>query len=263
MIIDFHTHAFPDSLAPKAMSLLLKSAEGKLSACHDGTISGLIKNMDAWNIDYSVLAPIVTKPSQTQSLNHWAANLDTKRIIPFGSFHPHSEDCKKDIDYIASLGLRGIKLHTEYQNFALLSPHMLKAYEYALSKGLILLFHAGEDDGKEPPYKALPKDFAQLARLFPNEKIVVAHLGSYRLWEDVYNHLAGEKIYLDTSMGFNYYSKQTFLNIVEKHGYEKILFASDSPWSKADDEINSLKNCSLLEEQKSAILGKNAAKLLF
>ncbi len=262
MIIDFHTHVFPDYLAPKAISILLKKGDGRLSACHDGTVDGLLQNMDAWKIDYSVIVPIVTKPSQTLTLNKWAANIESPKIIPFGSFYPHTDDFKSDINYILSLGLKGIKLHTEYQDFHLLDLKMLKAYEYALSKGLILLFHAGEDDGMPPPYKSSPKQFAQLADIFPNEKIVVAHLGGYREWDEVYEHLAGKPLYLDTCMGFNHFTTEQFTKIVEKHGTDKILFASDAPWSKALEEMESLRKTPLSENEKSMILGTNAKKLL-
>ncbi len=262
MIIDFHTHVFPDFLAPKAISILLKKGDGKLTACHNGTVDGLLQNMAAWNIDYSVIAPIVTKPSQTLTLNEWAAKIESPKIIPFGSFYPHTDDFKSDIDHIVNFNLKGIKLHTEYQDFHLLDSKMLKAYEYALSKGLVLLFHSGQDDGMPPPYKSSPKQFADLADIFPNEKIVVAHLGGYREWDEVYEHLAGKPLYLDTCMGFSHFTTEQFLKIVEKHGAGKILFASDAPWSKANEEIESLKKTKLSNEEKSMILGSNAKKLL-
>ncbi len=262
MIIDFHTHAFPDFLAPKAMSILTHIGDGKLEACHDGTISGLVKNMDDWGIDYSVLAPIVTKASQTISLNEWAANINNKRIIPLGSMFPHTEDYKKDIDYIADLGLHGIKLHTEYQNFHLLDSTMMKAYEYALKKGLLLLFHAGEDDGMPPPYKSSPEKFAKLADEFAGERIVIAHLGSYKQWDEVYDLLAGKDVYFDTAMGFCKFPVEKFEKIVRKHGAEKILFASDAPWSCANEELKALYETSLTLDEKALIAGKNAQKLL-
>ncbi len=276
MIIDIHTHAFPDYLAPKAMSILKKQGEGKLFACHDGTIQGLKENMIKWNITHSVLVPIVTKQSQTKSLNEWAKSqieADDNKIIPFGSFFPHSDDYKRDIDFICELGLLGIKLHPEYQNFHLLDEKMIQAYEYALSKGLHIIFHAGEDDGLPPPYKSKPQDFAYLADLFDSQtrtnnnfgKIIVAHLGGYRQWNLVYKHLAGKNVYFDTCMGFNTltgFSKEVFLKILERHGADKILFGSDSPWSVAYEELKTLDALPITEEEKSLIKGKNAAKLL-
>jgi predicted TIM-barrel fold metal-dependent hydrolase len=69
-------------------------------------------------------------------------------------------------------------------------------------------------------------------------------------------------MYLDTSMGFSYYPHEQFLRIVKAHGADKILFGSDSPWSKAGEEIAALQSLPLSEEEKAKILYKNAEKLL-
>lgn len=262
MIIDFHTHIFPDSLAPRALDVLCKNIQNSIEPCHDGTEAGLIKNMKKWNIDYCVALPIVTKPSQTQTLNEWAASLNPSYIIPFGSVFPHSPTIKDDIKFVKSLGLKGIKLHAEYQNFNLDSPEMLKVYDMIFAEDLILLHHAGEDDGLPPPYKSSPKQFAKVADEMKGGKLVVAHLGSLRMWNDVYQYLAGKNVYLDTSMGLSAYGEEMFCKIIEKHGYERILFASDAPWSKAGDEIKALQNTPLTSKQKEAIFSGNASRLL-
>jgi predicted TIM-barrel fold metal-dependent hydrolase len=78
----------------------------------------------------------------------------------------------------------------------------------------------------------------------------------------VEKYLAGTDIYLDTSMGFDYFSHEQFLKIVKNHGADKILFASDYPWSSAKSEIEQLKSLPLSEKEKDAILGGNAKRIL-
>lgn len=262
MIIDFHTHVFPDTLAPHALKSLLEGCEHIYTPITDMTAKGLIKYMDTCGIDISVVQPVITKPSQTKSLNEWAKSIETERLISFGGVHPDSSDYKRDIDFVCSLGLKGIKLHPQYQNFYVDEPRMLKFYDYALSKGLILLFHAGYDPAFLPPFKSNPQRFKTVVNEMKGGVIVVAHLGGQAQWDDVKKYLAGENIYLDTSMGFEFFSKETFLSIVKKHGYEKILFASDSPWSDAAKEIEAIKELKLSNTEKKGILSKNAQRIL-
>lgn len=262
MVIDFHTHVFPDELAEKALSVLVANVNNTITPVHNGTLSGLLKNMDEWNIDISVVQPVVTKQSQTIKSNEYARSICSDRIISFGGIFPHTDDYKRDIDFVVDLGLKGIKFHPEYQDFVVDDNRMLKVYDYALSKGLIVLFHAGVDIGMPAPYKSSPKQFANIADAMQGGVIVAAHFGGHEQWDDVEKYLAGKNIYIDTSMGFEYFSKDQFVRIVEKHGPDKILFASDSPWSNAKTEIEHLNNMPISQSAKDSILYGNAKRIL-
>jgi len=262
MVIDFHAHAFPDSLAERAIGVLTSNLTKPIKPVHNGTVSDLTKRMDEWGIDKSVIVPIVTKKSQTKTLNEWAQSIQNDRIVSFGSIFPHGDEYKQDIDFVCFLGLKGIKLHAEYQNFDLDSPEMMRIYDYALSKGLIILHHAGYDYGMPPPYKSSPRQFAKLAKEFKGGIIIAAHLGGHEQWDDVYEHICGTDLYIDTSMGFEYYGEEMFMKIVKKHGADRILFASDSPWSNAGHDLEALKKCPLSQDEKELILSGNAKRIL-
>lgn len=262
MIIDFHTHVFPDALAQRALAALMESSGGIYTPVSDCTVDGLLQNMDAWGIDISVVQPVITKQSQFKSTNDWARSICSDRIIAFGAVYPHTDNFKRDIDYVAELGLKGIKFHAEYQDFVLDDPAMLRLYDYALSQGLILLHHAGFDPDFPPPFKSSPRQFANVVKAMPGGIIIAAHLGGHDQWDDVEEYLVGTDIYLDTSMGFDYYDHDQFMRIVQGHGAEKILFGSDSPWSNAHSELQQLFALPLLDEQKSAIAGENARRIL-
>ncbi|MCL2014286.1 MAG: amidohydrolase family protein [Oscillospiraceae bacterium] len=262
MVVDFHTHIFPDELAPKAIEVLCGEIDNLYPPVSDGTKSGLLKNMDEWAIDISVVLPVVTKQTQTKRANEWSASVRSERLIPFGGIYPHTDDYKSDIDFAAELGLKGLKFHAEYQNFILDDKHMLKIYDYALSKGLILLHHGGFDPAFKPPFKSTPAKFLNVAKAMRGGVIIASHLGGHDQWDDVEQILAGSGIYLDTSMGFEYFSRDQFLRIVKKHGADKILFGSDAPWSNACTEIEHLKSMPLAQEDIEAILSGNAKRIL-
>ncbi len=262
MIVDIHTHAFPDGIAKRAIASLIQGARGAYPPCTDGTVSGLARAMDAFGVDVSVVQPVVTKPSQTKTLNLWAKEIESEHIVSFGGIHPDTDDFRRDIDYVVSLGIKGLKFHAEYQGFVADEPRMLKIYDYALEKGLILLHHGGCDPAFKPPFRSSPKMFKNIVRQMRGGTIIVAHLGGHDQWDEVECELVGENVLLDTSMGFDYYGEERFLSVVKAHGADKILFGSDSPWSRADKEIDRIKNLPLSDLEKKAILGENAKKLL-
>lgn len=262
LIIDFHTHIFPDTLAPRAFKKLTECLTYDITPSTDMTKTSLIKSMDEANIDISVVHPVITKPSQLIHTNEFSKEICDDRIISFGGIHPDTDDFKNDIDFVKSLGLKGLKFHAEYQNFILDEERMLKIYDYAFSKDLIVIHHAGLDAGMPPPYKSNPEMFLNVIRKLKGGIMIAAHFGGHKQWEDVYKYLAGEDIYLDTSMGFDYFTDETFIKIMNKHGSDKILFASDSPWSNAKNEIKRIKNLNISTEDKDNILYKNAKRLL-
>lgn len=262
MVIDFHTHVFPDDLAGYAVETLLKKIDHILAPVTDATVSDLLSYMEKSGVDTSVIQPVITKQTQFVTLNSWAAGICSDKLLAFGYIYPYTDDFKRDIDFVVSLGLKGLKFHCEYQSFFIDAPDMLKIYDYALSRDLIILHHAGADPGYSKPYKSSPERFARIADAMRGGVIIAAHLGGHAEWDDVERYLVGKNIYLDTSMGFEYYPRDQFLRIVKNHGAEKILFASDSPWSDAGAEIRRLRSLPLSDENKAAILGGNARRIL-
>ena len=94
MVIDFHTHSFPDELADRAVGRLAQS--GGIHNYLDGRVTSIQKSMKKAGIDYSILLPIATKPSQHTTINDIAVTTnDTFResgLISFGTIHPDNED---------------------------------------------------------------------------------------------------------------------------------------------------------------------------
>lgn len=262
MIIDFHTHVFPDELAERAVSTLLANIDEVFTPVTDAKVTGLLAHMGQSGVDISVVQPVITKQSQFYDLNMWARSICSDKLISFGGIYPHTDDYKRDIDFIVSLGLKGLKFHAEYQDFVIDEPKMLRIYDYALSRNLIILHHAGFDPGFTEPMKSSPLRFANIANAMKGGVVVAAHFGGHAEWDDVERNIVGTNIYLDTSMGFEFFPRDQFLRIVKNHGVEKILFASDSPWSDATTEIAHLKALPISQSEKDMILGGNAKRIL-
>lgn len=262
MVIDFHAHIFNDELAPKARAALIKNSHGAYRHCTDMTRAGLLGYMDAHAIDKSVVLSIATKPSQVAKINAWASTVASDRLIPFGAVFPLSEGWKADIDDVVARGFKGIKLHPEYQGFYVDDEALFPLYDYALSKGLIILWHAGYDPVGTPPYRSSPRRFAALAERFDGGKMVVAHLGGQEQWVETAEFLAGKNVWMDTSMATKYCPRDLFEFIVKKHGADRILFASDSPWSDTAEAVEMIRTCDFTDEEKESILHGAAEKLL-
>jgi len=260
LIIDFHTHCFPDELAVKAVASL--SEKGGIPAMLDGTLSDLKRSMKVNRITASVVFNIATKPSQAAKINDWAALTQDECIIPFGSIHPHCGDWENELKRIKELGLKGIKFHPEYQDFYVDDEAMFPIYELAFELGLVIAFHAGEDIGFEPPYHCTPERLDTLLNRFKGGKIVAAHMGGYKHWDEVEKCLVGKDIYFDSSFAVGIMDSEQARRIIYNHGYDKIVFGSDSPWKDQGWSVQCIKSLCLAPEIEEAIFYKNAVKLL-
>lgn len=269
MVIDFHTHIFPDKIAPRAVESLIQSCNDhfettgvKVKNHNDATMSGLKECMSQNGVDISVVLPIATKPSQFESINSFACEVNKdERPISFGSIHPLCDDIEEKLDYIKSLGLKGIKLHPDYQDTYINSPQFCRIVKYASAAGLITVMHAGVDGAYEEIH--CPPDMAgRMIDEIDCSKVVFAHTGGFSCWNGVLEHIAGKNVYMDISFTFPYIEKSLFLKIVEKHGTDRLLFGTDSPWGDVREDIEYLKSFGFTKEELDKILYKNAKKLL-
>jgi predicted TIM-barrel fold metal-dependent hydrolase len=258
-IIDIHTHAWPEKVAEKAVAEL--AGDGRMRPYYDGTVPGLIVDMQRTGVDVSVLQPVATKPTQVRSINDWVANVAGPHILPFGAMHPEADDPRGEIEHMAELGLRGFKLHPEHQSFAPDEPRLMPIYQAAVEHGMVILFHAGHDEFHNTLH-GTPESFATVLENFPELHVILAHLGGYRVWNHVAEVLVGRDVYLDTAYTLGHLPDADFVEIVHAHGPERILFGSDGPWTDAAAEIAWLRRLPLRDGVVDAILGENAEKLL-
>lgn len=260
MIIDFHTHCFPDKLAHHAISALETSSGGLLSNT-DGTVCGLKNAMYRQSISKSVVLSIATNARQQTNVNNFAAEINSDNIIAFGSVHPDAENALDELERIKALGLRGVKFHPEFQGFFVDDEKMNPIYKKISELGLITVFHAGADLGFKAPVRCTPQRMAR-AMKYLECPVVAAHWGGIYCYEDTLKYLCGTEIYLDTSFGYRVVPKPYAEEIIKKHSTDKILFGSDTPWSTPENELRLLNTLGLSENEKEKIYFKNAEKLL-
>ncbi len=260
MLIDFHTHAFPDKIANKAMEAL--SASSALIPASSGTIDGLKKSMKDSGVDKSVILGIATNERQQKSVNDFLINLkDDESLIPFGSVHPDAPDALFELERLKTEGIKGIKFHPEFQNFFVDDEKMKPIYKKISELNLITVFHAGFDYGYVPPYHCMPKNLLNALKWL-DTNVVAAHWGGLDCTEEVLDVLCGLPLYFDVSFGYGTISKPTAEKIIEKHGADKILFGSDSPWHSPSWEKHLIDCLDISKEDKEKIFCKNAERLL-
>jgi uncharacterized protein len=259
-IIDFHTHAFHDDLAPKAMSALEKRAG--IKAILDGRVSSLLASMDGCGIDQSVVCSIATKPAHFESIMEWSKAIRSDRIIPLLSVHPSDPDYVEKLRIVKAEGFKGLKFHPYYQDFIIDEDRMLRIYEAACKENLLIAMHTGYDIGFQKIRRADPAGIVRTLDRFPELKLVTTHLGSWKLWQEVNSVLAGKPIYMEISFSLENIETDPIKEIFMKHPKEYILFGTDSPWKDQAKTLSLYRQLGLGAETDAAVLAGNAERLL-
>ena len=261
MLIDFHTHAFPEKIAPSAIAKLAYDSGG-LAPQTDGTIASLKEEMRKDGVDLSVVHSIATNPRQQTKVNNFAVEINQdSQIVAFGSVHPDAPDALEELERIHSAGLKGVKLHPEYQQFYANDEKMKPIYRKISQLGLITLFHAGQDYGFPPPYHGMPEHLLGALKWL-DAPVVAAHWGSYACWPQVLKTLCGENIWFDLAFGYCSMPRAIAQQIVDKHTPDRLLFASDMPWHRPAWELRLINTLDLSETDREKIFSGNARKLL-
>ena len=267
MIIDFHTHNFPDKIASSVIAKLEAACSTKAST--DGTLDGLKRSMKEAGIDYSVVLPVITAPKQFDTVNRYAAETNGKDgIISFGGIHPDNDDVESKLDFIKELGLPGIKLHPDYQGVYIDDERYIRIIRYAVRIGLYVTTHAGFDPAYPDIIRCTPeRALKMLDRVYDGKepddpRIILAHLGSLDETDKVIEMIAGKNLYLDTAVMLDRVPEEKILKLIHKHGAEKILFATDCPWADQKKFVSIINSLDLTDSERSLITHKNAINIL-
>lgn len=267
MIIDFHTHIFPEKIAKRTIEQLEENIrrtgirEG--TAVIEATLDALKESMSRNGIDCSLVLPIATRVTQSETINEFAAKINGHDgIFSFGSLHPMQEGWEETLEKIKELGLLGIKLHPEYQQCDADGKETLRILEKCEKLGLYTVFHAGNDVGVLPPRHCTPRQLKNTLDYVKGDKIIAAHLGGWTMWDEVEEYLVGTPIMLDTAFVKDFIDKEQLIRIINNHGSDKILFATDSPWEHQGESAAFFKDLEISDDKKEDILYKNAKKIL-
>lgn len=282
MKIDFHTHVFPEKIAAGTLEVLSRASG--TPPYTDGTNAGLYASMQKAGIGLCVNLPVMTSPHQVHKVNeslYRARELhNSQGILSFAGIHPDYEDYEQELRLRKEQGFAGIKLHPAYQNCDLDDPRFLRIIDCASSLGMVTLTHAGADIGI-PGHNFADVDMILhvIEQVHP-ERFVLAHMGGWDDWDTVGKYLAGAPVYLDSAFSIGEYktltgesvnasplaangmSADSFLLLCRKHGTDRILFATDSPWVVQKLYVDAIECMPFTDAEKDAIFEKNARRLL-
>jgi predicted TIM-barrel fold metal-dependent hydrolase len=254
-VIDMHTHAYPEKVACKAVEFLNNYYHVQCQGT--GRMKDLLSSAADAGVDYLLVHAVATKPSQVENVNSWIARHLSDHVFGFGSIHPDYPDIPRELRRIQSLGLRGVKLHPDFQEFYADSPAMFPVYKM-LEGVMPVLFHAGDENSD---YSS-PKRIANVAEHFPGLTIIAAHLGGYSQWDEAEKYVIGKNVYLDTSSSLFKLPRERAVEIIRRHGAERVLFGTDYPLTRHREELTRFRALGLTEEEERLILFENARKLL-
>lgn len=274
MIIDIHTHTFPDKIADSAIAHMekdiVKGQGFEVKCARIPTLEGLSDSTKKAGIDLSVVCPVATNTRQPEKINRLSAELNESmeetKVFHFGAVHPDCENYKEIIDDIVAMELKGIKLHPDYQNTFFDDEKYIRIVDYAANKGLGIIVHAGEDVGLPDTIHCTPDMVLNLWKHIQPDKLILAHMGGWRLWDEVEEKIIGLPVYLDTAVVLNRLfpvklENEQFQRMVKNHGADKILYGTDSPWYNQMQALEDFENSGLSKDNKELILGENANKL--
>ena len=267
MIIDFHTHIFPEKIAERAISNLAAVIRQKPTT--NGCADGLRSSMKHAGIDISVVLPVVTDVKQFDSILRFAvyinetyASVHEQRLISLAGIHPDDPDCKAHLALIKREGFAGVKVHPHYQNVEFNDIRMKNLIYAASEIGLPVITHAGYDPYTPDHEFCTPDMVLDVLKDVAPENLILAHLGSNENYDEAEEKLCGQNIFLYTAYSITRVSEAQFIRMVRKHGADKILFATDCPWADQRTCAEILKESALTDREKELILSENAIKLL-
>lgn len=262
MLIDTHVHFFKPELAARAIGPI--QAESGYTPFTDGTPADTAAFLARCGVDAAVSLHIANHPHTVHNVNNFAASVQSKRMLCFGSLHPGcpEEEIYAEAKRIKELGLRGIKLHPDYQGFFMDDKRLWPIMEAAGTLGLPVLFHAGWDPHSPRINHGTPRQFADLHHAFPKVTMISAHVGCNGEFPDeAFEYLAGTDIYLDTAIAYTRFMDGWLRKIIRAHSIERILFGSDCPWGSPLLQLAQIRRLELTEEENDHILWKNACEL--
>lgn len=259
MIIDAHAHIFPDKIAQKATDNIGKFYD--LNMDFDGTVSALLAAMDKAGISKAIVQSVATSPLQVVAINDFIAQQisdNPDRLIGFMTLHPDFENIADEVERACNLGLCGIKLHPDFQLFALNDKKAFEIYEVAQSRQLPLLIHAGD-----PRFSySNPVLIKEVLDNFPHLKVIAAHFGGWSEWDDASKYLKNKGVWVDTSSSLYTLSPERARELINLFGADYTLFGTDFPMWSPVDEIKNIESLKLPSDTLEKIYHKNAEQLL-
>ena len=264
MYIDIHTHAFHPKIAHKAVDHL--NSFYSITCSGDGTIANLLERESEAGLEKCVVLCAATAPAQVIPANNYAISLQKEhpdQVIAFGTVHPGYDNWESELARIKAAGIRGIKLHPDFQSFWLDDPRLLPIFE-AAQKDFVFEIHIGDRTSPEKN-PSCPYKLASILRQFPGIRVIAAHFGGYRMWShalEVFSDNRFENLWFDTSSTTPFATPELAHKLLNTFPRERILFGTDWPLYDPVEELQRLQTLGGLSDSEMEIIMSNASTLL-
>jgi uncharacterized protein len=259
LIIDAHTHVWPDKIAGLALN---SNPVPGLEPRGDGTVSGLDAAMDAHGVTSSCCLGIANEARHVDSVNRFVAGLASGRRHPVGTVHV-GLSVEENMASLRRHGIRTVKLHPLFQNYALNDPRLWAILE-AFGSEISVITHVGEGGDARTNALSSPKMIADIAQQFPDLTLMACHFGGYKILDDAEEMLSGADVILETSWPptLTTLAPDRVRRLIRNHGAERIVFGSDWPMTDPGAEIAAIHALGLTDDETRMVLGTNLARLL-
>ncbi len=170
------------------------------------------------------------------------------KFIGFACIDPRMPDCMDLLVHaIEDLKLKGVKFGPIYNGVSLLDPRLKPIYEYLQKRNLPLTMHMGTTYGTNAPIRCgMPADVDTVASLYPDLKMIMAHMGHPWWGECIVVARKNPNVFCEVSA--LYYRPWQYYNILicaQEYlitEWNKIFFGTDFPFTTVKDSIEGLRN---------------------
>lgn len=258
-IIDIHTHIYPDNIAQKAADSVKAFYEGIGDGNMNGTESMLLDRGQTAGIEKYVILPVALRPDRVQHINDFIYQRaqENSKLIPFGTVHAAMDGLTDEVDRLMNMGVKGIKLHPDSQQFAIDDPRLFPMYE-AVKGRIPVMLHMG-DHRYDYSHPARLKN---LLELFPDLDVIAAHLGGYSMYETAWELLRDKNCVMDISSSVVFLEPGVPEKYINRYGAERLAFGSDYPMFDPVKEVDRFLQFHLTDDQKEQIAYKTAERIL-
>ena len=258
-IFDAHTHIYPAKIASKASRTIGEFYD--IAMHFDGTTETLLTLGNKHGVEKHLVHSVATNAHQVTSINNFIlseVNSHPDRFIGFATLHQDFENPFEELKRAKDAGLKGVKLHPDFQKFEISDPVMDDAYRAMTELDLPVLFHTGD----ARYHWSHPMHIPLILKKHPRLKIICAHFGAYSQWTEAAECLKGTDVWVDTSSSFFMISDEQAKKYISLYGEDRILFGSDYPMWDVGDEIQNILRLGLTDKQNEKIFSGNLEKLL-
>ncbi|MEL4105484.1 amidohydrolase family protein [Oscillospiraceae bacterium WX1] len=255
-IIDAHAHIFPPKIEAAATMAIQKFYDMP-SMRHAGSPEALMASGRKAGVEKYLVFSTATTKDQVKSVNDFiiASCRAHQEFLGVGTIHADFTDFEEELVRISGFGLRGIKIHPDFQRFDVDDARLFPVYAFLERAGMFVITHAGD---RRYPYSH-PDKIARVALAFPKLRIIAAHFGGWTMWARAREMLALPNVYVDTSSTLGFTKADDVLEGLQAFDETHIFFGTDFPMWDHEEEIGRLLALNLPERTLERIFYENFA----